>query len=93
MTTDPRQPESGFTVRSTESIHTVDFLRAAYTAGDDTAGISVNPIPLGDRLSGWVAATGQSVLNSDARLDLDDDARDRSPLRRGAPAISRPLRC
>lgn len=34
MTTDPRQPESGFTVRSTESIHTIDFLRAAYTAGD-----------------------------------------------------------
>jgi GAF domain-containing protein len=58
-----------------------DAITAAYTAGDDTAGISANPIPLGDRLSGWVAATGQTVMNSDARLDLDDGARARSPLR------------
>jgi len=33
-TIDPRQPESGFTVLSTESVHTIDFLRAAYAAGD-----------------------------------------------------------
>jgi hypothetical protein len=33
-TTDPRQPESGFTVSATESVHTIDFLRAAYAAGD-----------------------------------------------------------
>jgi PilZ domain-containing protein len=33
-TTDSRQPESGFTVRSTESVHTVDFMRAAYARGD-----------------------------------------------------------
>jgi GAF domain-containing protein len=38
-------------------------------------------IPLGERLSGWVAATGQSVVNSDARLDLDEEVRDDSPLR------------
>ena len=38
-------------------------------------------IRLGERVSGWVAATGQMVVNSDARLDLDEDARDRSPLR------------
>ena len=38
-------------------------------------------IQLGERLSGWVAATGQSVMNSDARLDLDEAARERSPLR------------
>ena len=37
--------------------------------------------PLGERLSGWVAATGQSVMNSDARLDLDEAERERSPLR------------
>lgn len=33
-TTEPRQPESGFTVVATESIHQVDLLRAAYTAAD-----------------------------------------------------------
>jgi GAF domain-containing protein len=38
-------------------------------------------MPLGERLSGWVAATGQTVVNSDARLDLDEDLRDESPLR------------
>ena len=31
-------------------------------------------IPVGDRLSGWVAATGQPIVNSDARLDFDVDA-------------------
>jgi putative nucleotidyltransferase with HDIG domain len=29
-------------------------------------------IPIGDGLTGWVAATGRSVVNSDARLDLPD---------------------
>lgn len=43
--------------------------------GDDFA------IPLGERLSGWVAATGESVMNSDARLDFDEAARPRAPFR------------
>jgi GAF domain-containing protein len=30
---------------------------------------------VGERLSGWVAATGQAALNSDARLDLDEQER------------------
>ena len=34
-------------------------------------------IPLGERVSGWVAATHHSALNSDARLDVDDDERAR----------------
>ncbi|HEX7087810.1 MAG TPA: HD domain-containing phosphohydrolase [Vicinamibacterales bacterium] len=38
-------------------------------------------IPVGERLSGWVAATGQSVLNSDARLDLAEATRATSSLR------------
>jgi putative nucleotidyltransferase with HDIG domain len=38
-------------------------------------------IPLGERLSGWVAATAQTIVNSDARLDQDEDVRDRRPLR------------
>jgi GAF domain-containing protein len=38
-------------------------------------------IPLGERLSGWVAAARQTIVNSDARLDLDAGVRDDSPLR------------
>ncbi len=38
-------------------------------------------IPVGERLSGWVAATGQPILNSDARLDFDDDSRAKAPWR------------
>ena len=33
-TANPHQPRSGFTVRSTESPHTIDFFRAAYFTGD-----------------------------------------------------------
>jgi GAF domain-containing protein len=45
---------------------------------------------LGERLSGWVAATGQVAVNSDARLDLDDDVRSASPLR---GALAAPVTC
>lgn len=47
-------------------------------------------ISLGERLSGWVVATGQSVVNPDARLDLDEAVRDESPLRSAlaVPVIS-----
>jgi GAF domain-containing protein len=38
-------------------------------------------IAVGERLSGWVAATAQSIVNSDARLDQDDAARRSGPLR------------
>ena len=38
-------------------------------------------IPLGERVSGWVAATHHSALNSDARLDVDDDKRPTTALR------------
>jgi hypothetical protein len=37
-------------------------------------------ISLGDRLSGWVAATRTPIVNSDARLDVDPMLRDESPL-------------
>ncbi|HEY6843766.1 MAG TPA: PilZ domain-containing protein [Thermoanaerobaculia bacterium] len=33
-TRDPAQPASGFTVATTESQHTIDFLRAAYSRGN-----------------------------------------------------------
>jgi putative nucleotidyltransferase with HDIG domain len=58
-----------------------DTIVPVYTAGDGAGGIDATPIPLGDRLSGWVAATGQTVMNSDARLDLDEPEREHSPLR------------
>ena len=58
-----------------------DTIVAVYTAGDRASGIDATPIPLGDRLSGWVAATAQTVMNSDARLDLDEPAREHSSLR------------
>ena len=58
-----------------------DTITAIYTAGDEAWGIHAAKIPLGERLSGWVAATGQTVMNSDARLDLDEPAREHSRLR------------
>lgn len=54
-----------------------DAIVAVYQAGD-TSGVQATEIPLGERLSGWVAATGQTVMNSDARLDLDESGRDAS---------------
>jgi putative nucleotidyltransferase with HDIG domain len=38
-------------------------------------------ILLGERLSGWVAATRQAVVNAEARLDLEGPLRDASALR------------
>jgi putative nucleotidyltransferase with HDIG domain len=58
-----------------------DAITVVYKAGAAASEIDAHPIPLGDRLSGWVAATGQAVVNSDARLDLDEAARARATLR------------
>ena len=38
-------------------------------------------IPLGERLSGWVAAHTQTMVNSDARLDQDPQLAELHPLR------------
>ena len=49
-----------------------DDLVARHLAGDPE-GISGDfRIPLGERLSGWVAANRQTILNSDPALDLSD---------------------
>jgi putative nucleotidyltransferase with HDIG domain len=37
-------------------------------------------IALGERLSGWVAATRETIVNSDARLDQDESCREEQPL-------------
>ncbi len=59
-----------------------DAIAVAGEAGAIRSGLRAGTaIRLGERLSGWVAATGESVMNSDARLDLDEAARERSPLR------------
>ena len=46
-------------------------------------------IPLGQRLSGWVAANRQTIVNSDPRLDLGDVARHLTPRLRSC--LSTPL--
>jgi putative nucleotidyltransferase with HDIG domain len=58
-----------------------DSIVALAEAGGEPDYWKGTTIPLGERVSGWVAATQNSALNSDARLDLDDDKRDQSPLR------------
>jgi hypothetical protein len=58
-----------------------DALVAIYASDPAATGDPMERIPLGERLSGWVAATGQSIVNSDARLDLDAAVREQSPLR------------
>ena len=47
-----------------------DRLSVAYAGGPDAQALAQLDIPVGERLSGWVAATGQSMCNADAALDL-----------------------
>jgi putative nucleotidyltransferase with HDIG domain len=58
-----------------------DALVAVHVAGSEVHHLRGSRIPLGDRLSGWVAATRQTITNSDARLDLDVALREQSALR------------
>jgi diguanylate cyclase (GGDEF)-like protein/putative nucleotidyltransferase with HDIG domain len=57
----------------------VDDLEAAVTFGDAGSLVKGLRIPLGQRLSGWVAANRQTILNSDPTLDLGDIARAVTP--------------
>jgi putative methionine-R-sulfoxide reductase with GAF domain len=50
-------------------------LEAAFVIGDSSEFVRGLRIPLGQRLSGWVAVNRQTILNSDAVLDLGDIAR------------------
>jgi GAF domain-containing protein len=72
-------PASAFVLYGYE--RTNDAIVPVYTAGGGVSSVDATPIPLGERLSGWVAATAQTVMNSDARLDLDEPAREGSSLR------------
>jgi GAF domain-containing protein len=47
-------------------------LVARYVTGEHAAALRGISMPLGERLSGWVAACRQTITNSDAALDLYD---------------------
>ncbi len=49
-------------------------LVAEYATRDHPGGHGYDAIPLGERVSGWVAANRQQIINSDARLDLGPSA-------------------
>jgi putative nucleotidyltransferase with HDIG domain len=75
----PQVPASTFVLYAYDAAN--DAIAAAYKTGAERDLVNDAPVLLGERLSGWVAATSQPVLNSDARLDLDEPVRDRSRLR------------
>ena len=58
-----------------------DALVAIHETGAEANSLRDSRLAMGERLSGWVAATRQPIVNSDARLDLDEALRDRSALR------------
>ncbi|MGE5200268.1 MAG: GAF domain-containing protein, partial [Rhodospirillaceae bacterium] len=49
-----------------------DEMAAAYASGYGEALVQNLRMPLGHKVSGWVAAYGRSVINEDSALDLDD---------------------
>jgi putative nucleotidyltransferase with HDIG domain len=75
----PRVPASTFVLYLYDQ--STDALVAVHEDGQESAGLRGSRIALGERLSGWVGATRQPIMNSDARLDLDEAARDASALR------------
>ena len=64
-----------------------DALVPAHRVGANTVAPHAR-IPVGERLSGWVAATRRPIVNSDARLDIDPDLRETTTLR---AALSVPI--
>jgi len=53
----------------------LDEVEAKHAMGDAAAGVKGIRVPLGQRLSGWVAANRQTIMNSDPTLDLGEVAR------------------
>ena len=66
-----------------------DELVAAHASGDGAPHFTELRIPRGQRLTGWVAANKQSILNSDPVLDLGESARQFRP--RLQSCLSTPL--
>jgi len=74
-----RIPASTFVLYAYDQ--TGDALVAIHQTGEEANSFRGTRLPLGERLSGWVAATRQPIVNSDGRLDLDEPMRDGSALR------------
>jgi diguanylate cyclase (GGDEF)-like protein/putative nucleotidyltransferase with HDIG domain len=68
-----------------------DELEAKHAMGDAASVVKGLRIQLGQRLSGWVAANRQTILNSDPSLDLGEVARCMTPRLRSC--LSTPLLC
>ena len=66
-----------------------DELVAMHASGEHAAHINGLRVPLGQRLSGWVAANRQTIRNSDPVLDLGESARAMVP--RPRSCLSTPL--
>jgi diguanylate cyclase (GGDEF)-like protein/putative nucleotidyltransferase with HDIG domain len=56
-----------------------DELEGRHAFGDASASLRGLRIPLGQRISGWVAVNRQTAMNSDPALDLGDAARSFTP--------------
>jgi diguanylate cyclase (GGDEF)-like protein/putative nucleotidyltransferase with HDIG domain len=68
-----------------------DELLAAYATGEDSGAFTGIRVPLGQRLTGWVGANRQTIVNSDPLLDLGEVARSMKP--RPRSCLSTPLVC
>ena len=68
-----------------------DELEAKHATGNVSSVIKGLRIPLGQRLSGWVAANRLTIVNSDPTLDLGDVGRTHSPRLRSS--LSTALTC
>ena len=66
-----------------------DELVATHASGEHAGHIKGLRVPLGQRLSGWVAANRQTIRNSDPVLDLGESARAMNP--RPRSCLSTPL--
>jgi putative nucleotidyltransferase with HDIG domain len=76
---EPRVPAASFVFYTYDE--TTNALVPVFRGGRDAAYFVKARMEIGERLSGWVAATGEIVLNSDARLDLSETLRSECPLR------------
>jgi hypothetical protein len=68
-----------------------DELAAAYASGFGEALVRPVRMPLGHKVSGWVAVNGRSVINADSTLDLDDLLENVEPEFRSLLSIPLPL--
>lgn len=70
---------------------TLDELEAKHAVGEVSTVVKGLHIPLGQRLSGWVAANRQTIANSDPALDLGDISRTQTLRLRSS--LSTPIIC